>query len=69
MRPAVQAVLRALPGRVFMSARNAADHVPLTAAFRERLVIDCTTPADIVYPIASDPLIVEGEQGGTLSGI
>lgn len=68
MRQTVQAVLRALPGRVFMSARNAADHVPLTAAFRERLAIDRTTPADIVYSIASDPLIVEGEQGGTLSG-
>lgn len=43
--PAVQAVLRALPGRVFMSARNATNHVPLTAAFRQRLAIDRTTPA------------------------
>jgi len=66
--PAVQAVLRALPGRVFMSGRNATNHVPLTPAFRERLAADRTTPAaGVVYSIASDPLIVGGEQGGTLS--
>lgn len=67
--PAAQAVLRALPGRVFMSAKNATDYVPLTAAFRERLAADRTTPAaGIVYSIASNGLIMSGEQGGAQGG-
>jgi inosine-uridine nucleoside N-ribohydrolase len=67
--PAAQAVLRALPGRVFLSARNASDHVPLTASFRARLAADRTTPAaDLAYSIASDPLILTGEQGATPGG-
>jgi purine nucleosidase len=68
--PAVQALLRALPGRVSMSSRNATNHVPLTAGFRQRLARDSTTPAaGVVYAIASDPSIVGTEPGGTLEGL
>ena len=67
--PAAQAMLRAFPGRVFMSARSASDHVPLTAAFRQRLAAEGTTPAAGVFSaIASDPLIVTAEEGGTQGG-
>jgi hypothetical protein len=53
-----------------MSSRNATNHVPLTAAFRQRLAIDRTTPAaGVVYAIASDPSIVGAEPGGTLEGL
>jgi purine nucleosidase len=62
--PAAQAVLDALGARVWMSGRNATDHVPLSAAFRLRLAGERTTiAAELVYTIASDPLIMTGEQG------
>jgi purine nucleosidase len=62
--PAAQSVLDALRERVWMSGKNATDHVPLSAAFRLRLAADrTTTAAEVVYTVASDPLIMAGEQG------
>jgi purine nucleosidase len=62
--PAAQAVMQSLPGRVFMSARNASDDVPLTAQFRQQLTNDHgTAAASVVSSIVSDPVITAGEQG------
>jgi inosine-uridine nucleoside N-ribohydrolase len=61
---AAQAVLDALRARVWMSGSSATQHVPLTAAFRLRLADDrATNAAELVYSIASDPVIMTGEQG------
>ena len=59
---AAQAVLEALPGRVYMTSNEAAASVPLTEAFRLRLADDQTTPAAAsVYAMASHPLLVGAE--------
>jgi len=61
--PAARTVFRALSGRVFLTALDATDQVPLAASFRLGLVAHLTTPAaNIVYSIASDPLFV-GQEG------
>jgi purine nucleosidase len=66
--PAAQAVLTALPARIFETGHEATDFVPLTTAFRERLAADRTTPAaDSMFTMASHPLLVGAEadhQGG-----
>jgi purine nucleosidase len=66
--PAAQAVLKALPARIFMTGHEATDFVPLTEALRQRLAADRTTPAaDTVFVMASNPLLVGAEaenQGG-----
>ncbi len=64
---AAQTVFRALPGRVFMTALDATDHVPLSADFRLQLAGHLTTPAaNVVYSMASDPLFVGLEGLGEL---
>jgi hypothetical protein len=56
--------MQSLPDRVFMSATNASDFVPLTAQFRQQLTNDhSTAAASIVNSIASDRVIMAGEQG------
>lgn len=61
--PAAQTVFRTLWGRVFMTALDSTDHVPLSADFRLRLAADLTTPAaNVVYSMASDPLFI-GQEG------
>ena len=66
--PAAQAVVTALPARLFMTGGDATAFVPLTSTFRHRLASDRTTPAaETVYTIASNPVLVAGEaenQGG-----
>ena len=64
--PAAATVLSALPARIFMTSGEATDHVPLNAAFRERLADDLGTPAaESVYAMASHPLLLGIEtQGG-----
>jgi inosine-uridine nucleoside N-ribohydrolase len=63
-----QAVIRALPGRVYMTSHQATAFVPLTEAFRQELLAHDTTPAaDTVLTMASNPILMSGEaeqQGG-----
>ena len=62
-----QTVLRAMPGRVFMSGGQASAFVPLTEAFRQQLAAQAGTPAlDSVLTMINSPLLVgaEAENGG-----
>jgi inosine-uridine nucleoside N-ribohydrolase len=60
--PAVQSIVQALPGRVWFDGEYATSLVPLDRPFRERLAADRSTPAaNVVYSMASDPLLMSAE--------
>ena len=61
---AAQAVLAALPGKLTFTGVNATNQVPITTAFRTRLLADQhTAAAGIVAAIATNPLVVGASDG------